>query len=152
MGTTWRVTVVEAKGLEVEALRTEVSGEIERLEAMFSHWRADSEVSRLNAAEEGEEVSLSSETRDLLAEAEAIRVASREAAAAIHRGERNPLRELLAADPRFAAVADSLDELLDGARFVGRAPEQVLEFVEGEVDPLLARYADLATEAAEIRV
>ncbi len=83
---------------------------------------------------------------------EAIRAASRSASEAIHRGERNPLREILAADPRFAALKGRLAELLDGARYVGRAPEQVLEYVEGEVDPLLAARADLASAAAEIRV
>lgn len=83
---------------------------------------------------------------------EALRVASRAASEAIHRGEPNPMRELLAADARFGAVAGRLDELLDGARHVGRAPEQVDDFVAAEVDPVLARHADLAPPEAEIRV
>jgi hypothetical protein len=35
---------------------------------------------------------------------------------------------------------------------VGRAPEQVLEFMEDEVDPLLERHADLLGASGEVRV
>jgi adenylosuccinate lyase len=84
---------------------------------------------------------------------EALRVHSREAARAIkEEGAENTLRERLAADPAFAAVAGRLDELLDPTRFVGRAPAQVGEFLTAEVDPLLERYADLAGAAADVRV
>jgi len=83
---------------------------------------------------------------------EAIRVHSRTASEAIHRGEPNPLRWLLAADPAFGAVADRLGELLDGARYVGRAPQQVEEFLADVVDPLLAERADLLGLEGEVRV
>jgi len=83
---------------------------------------------------------------------ERIRVLAREASAAIHAGKPNPLRELVATDSLFAAVADKLDELLDPSRFVGRAPEQVEEFVRDEVDPVLARYADQPALEGEVRV
>ena len=83
---------------------------------------------------------------------EALRVASRTASEAIHKGEQNPMRELLALDPCFGSVAGRLDELLDGARHVGRAPDQVLEFVAAEVDPLLDRLGDLPPAEADIRV
>ncbi len=83
---------------------------------------------------------------------EAIRVHSRAASEAIHRGEPNPMASLLAEDPRFAAVAKDLGELLHGSRHVGRAPEQVLEFMEDYVDPQLERYTDVEAGTAEIRV
>ena len=83
---------------------------------------------------------------------ERIRVLSRTASDRIHEGEKNPLRELLAADDLFGPLAGRLDDLLDPKRFIGRAPEQVLEFVETEVDPLLARYADVPDQPAELRV
>ncbi len=83
---------------------------------------------------------------------EALRVHSRAASEAIHRGEPNPLRALLAEDPVLAAGAARLDEWLDPARYVGRAPEQVLEFVAEEVEPALARHAGLAPIAGEVRV
>jgi adenylosuccinate lyase len=84
---------------------------------------------------------------------EAVRRASREAARVIkEEGGRNPLRQLLAADPMLAKVASRLDELLDGARYVGRAPEQVIEFIEAEVDPVLQRYRSLVGAKATVRV
>jgi adenylosuccinate lyase len=82
---------------------------------------------------------------------EALRVHAQEAARVVKlEGGLNPLRERLAADPAFAAVAGKLEELLDPARYVGRAPEQVLEFVEAEVDPVLARHPELAGQVGQV--
>ncbi len=83
---------------------------------------------------------------------ERIRVLSREASEAIHRGEPNPMRELLAADPLFEALSGRLEALLEPARFVGRAPQQVDEFLAEEVDPLLERYRDVPDVAGDVRV
>jgi adenylosuccinate lyase len=83
---------------------------------------------------------------------EAIRVASRKASEAIHRGEPNPLATLLADDPAFGSVAGRMGELLDPHRHVGRAPAQVDEFLAAEVDPLLAGEEGLATLEGEVRV
>jgi len=83
---------------------------------------------------------------------EALRLASREAAQALHEGRENPMRDLIRAHPAFRTVAGRLEELLEPARFVGRAPEQVLEFVRAEVDPLLERHAGLAAAEASVRV
>ncbi len=55
------------------------------------------------------------------------------------RGARNDLLERLAADPLFARIRDAIGEALDPSRYVGRAPEQVVAFFRGEVDPVLAR-------------
>jgi len=38
------------------------------------------------------------------------------------------------------------------AAFVGRAPRQVLEFLEEEVDPVLERFEGLSGEGSELRV
>ena len=83
---------------------------------------------------------------------ERMRVLSREASAAIHRGEPNPLRALLARDPLFESLAPRLEELLDPARFVGCAPDQVEEFLREEVDPLLERFGDVPEVTDEVRV
>lgn len=84
---------------------------------------------------------------------EALRVHAREAARVIKvEGGRNTLRERLAADPAFAEVAPRLESLLDPQRYVGRAPEQVLEYLAGEVDPLLERYAALTHASGAVRV
>ncbi len=82
---------------------------------------------------------------------ERIRVHSHEAASVIKSGGENDLVARLKADPAFASIAGNLDQLLDGKLYVGRAPEQVLEFLEAEVKPVLERYADL-TATSEVRV
>ncbi len=83
---------------------------------------------------------------------ESLRLHARAASEAIHRGEPNPLVARLEADPAFSSVHGRFDEILEPKRFVGRAPEQVLEFCEHEVDPLLARYASLESVEGDVRV
>lgn len=83
---------------------------------------------------------------------ERLRVLAHQASAAIHEGEPNPLRELIAADSLFQPLAGRLNELLDPARFVGRAPEQVAEYLAAEVDPLLAREAGIPDASGDVRV
>ena len=69
---------------------------------------------------------------------EVIRRHSRAVAPAVEAGAPNDLLERLAADPGFAGVdAAKLRAELDPARYVGRAPEQVLEYVEGPLAELL---------------
>ena len=43
----------------------------------------------------------------------------------------------------FAPILDQLDSMVDPSKFVGRSPQQVDEFVEEEVDPLLKQYEHL---------
>jgi adenylosuccinate lyase len=83
---------------------------------------------------------------------ESIRAKSHAAARAVKDGQPNPFRELLAQDPRLAPLAGRLESLLDGARYVGRAPEQVLEFLSEEVEPVLARHKDLLGTRGDVRV
>ncbi len=69
---------------------------------------------------------------------ERIRVHSREAARQVKaEGLANPLLSLIADDPAFAAVKGQLDELMEAKRFIGRAPEQVHDFLAQEVEPRL---------------
>ena len=49
----------------------------------------------------------------------------------------NDLLERLRNDAAFAAIRDEFDSLLDPAAFVGRAPEQVADYLAEEVRPLL---------------
>ena len=73
---------------------------------------------------------------------EAIRVHSMDAARRIkEEGGDNDLLDRIKADPAFAAIRDRIDQLVDPRSFVGRAPEQVEEFVDQRVRPLLARHA-----------
>ena len=68
-------------------------------------------------------------------------------------GKRNDMLERLAIDPEYGVPICDLRDALEPRRFVGRAAEQVDEFLEEIVDPLLAGTpaVDLR-EVAEVRV
>jgi adenylosuccinate lyase len=83
---------------------------------------------------------------------ERIRAHSIEAAGEIERGGDNTMTERLRDDPAFAAIAGRLEDLLDAPRFIGRAPEQVLDFIASEVDPVLERHAGLVGAEGEVHV
>jgi len=70
---------------------------------------------------------------------EVIRRHSMEAAAAVRLGKPNPLLASLSADPAFAKVRNQFDRIADPRRYVGRAPQQVDEFLKAEVEPALKR-------------
>ncbi len=82
---------------------------------------------------------------------ETIRRHSQDAARAVKQeGRDNDLLARLAADPSFAKV-DVLGTL-EPSQFVGRAPEQVDEFLAEVVDPIRQRYASTAALQAEVHV
>ncbi len=82
---------------------------------------------------------------------ERIRQHSQSAAAEVkQRGLANDLMERLAGDDAFKSV--DLTEMVDPARFVGRAPEQVDEFLSEVVAPILKRYPQRLAGEAEITV
>jgi adenylosuccinate lyase len=58
-------------------------------------------------------------------------------------GKPNDLMERIAEDPLFAAVHSKLESMIDPILFVGRAPEQVDEFISDEIDPLLQANKEL---------
>jgi adenylosuccinate lyase len=73
---------------------------------------------------------------------ERIRQHSIEAARALKNGAaRNDMLDRLSADPEFGAVSMAdMESALEPSRFVGRAPEQVDEFLDGVITPLLAGH------------
>ena len=72
---------------------------------------------------------------------EIIRVHSHEAGAVVKQeGKPNDLLERLKNDPFFAPVKNQLDEMVDPKRFIGRSEEQVMEFIEDEVEKALRPY------------
>jgi adenylosuccinate lyase len=84
---------------------------------------------------------------------ERIRQHSIAAARAVkHDGAANDMLERLAADASFKVSLDDMRATLDPARFIGRAPEQVEEFLREVVAPLLAGSADAAPRREEVRV
>ena len=82
---------------------------------------------------------------------EAIRVHSMEAGAVVKgQGLPNDLLERIAKDPLFKAIHDKLDTLVEPSLFVGRAPQQVDEFLGEEIDPVLqANQSLLAQESVD---
>ena len=84
---------------------------------------------------------------------ERIRQHSIEAARALKNGAvRNDLLERLAADASFGVPITDLTSALEPRRFVGRAPQQVDEFLAEVVAPLLGRSDVGAVEGEEVRV
>lgn len=83
---------------------------------------------------------------------EVIRRHSVAAAAAMKDGApRNDMLDRLARDAEYGVPLDDLLETLDARRFVGRASEQVTEFLREIVDPLLGvQAASLAPEALRV--
>lgn len=82
---------------------------------------------------------------------EVIRQHSQAAALVVKQeGKPNDLLERLSGDPSFAGV--DLHAALDPLQFVGRAPEQVDDFLAEIVEPIRTRYASQAATTAELRV
>lgn len=80
---------------------------------------------------------------------EVIRRHSVAAAAAVKDGApRNDMLDRLAGDPEFNVPIDDLRATLDPRRFTGRAAEQVTEFVEEVVRPLLDAAPGVRAEEA----
>ena len=69
-----------------------------------------------------------------------------------HDGVANDMLERLAADKRFNVTIEDMQSLLDPHRFVGRAPQQVDEFLAEVIDPILAGTKASATAREEVRV
>jgi adenylosuccinate lyase len=83
---------------------------------------------------------------------ERLRVHARAAAQAVlAEGGDNPFISLVADDPDVPLNREELDALLVPTRFIGRAPEQVREFLAEEVRPILAEAGDLP-EAKDLDV
>ena len=82
---------------------------------------------------------------------EKIRELSMEAGRNVkERGLDNNLLELIAADDAFPMTLEELQKTMDPSKYVGRAPSQVKEFVEGVVAPILDENKDLLGIKAEI--
>ncbi len=86
---------------------------------------------------------------------EAIRSHSMEAGKVVKaEGKPNDLIERLANDPLFAKVAPMFKDILDPKLFIGRAPQQVEDYLAGTVRPLIASLSKEVKETGteEIKV
>jgi adenylosuccinate lyase len=82
---------------------------------------------------------------------ECIRRHSQAVTAALKAGaDKNDLLDRLKADPLLAGV--DFASILDCGQFIGRAPQQVDEFLAEEIEPIRQRYRSLLGQTAEISV
>ena len=68
------------------------------------------------------------------------------------KGLDNNLLELIAGDDSFPMGLGELEESMNPARYVGRAPGQVEEFIRDVVQPVLDENKDILGIKAEINV
>ncbi|MDD4494406.1 MAG: adenylosuccinate lyase [Eubacteriales bacterium] len=79
---------------------------------------------------------------------ERIRVHSMEAARKVKTlGEKNDLLDRIAADSSFSINLGELNELLNPSNYIGRAPEQVLDFINNDVKKALEAEDYIKAEA-----
>ena len=84
---------------------------------------------------------------------ERIRVHAREVAARLEAGESNDLLGRLTSEEGFAGLSESAwNAAGDPSSHVGRAPEQVREFLREEVRPRLDVYPGKLEMTGEVRV
>ncbi|MBI2037554.1 MAG: adenylosuccinate lyase [Candidatus Magasanikbacteria bacterium] len=84
---------------------------------------------------------------------ERIRVHSQAAARRVkEEGLDNNLIDLIRVDSYFSPIHDELDELMNPITFIGRAAEQVDQFLETQVNPALKPYHQCLGGAAQLNV
>lgn len=84
---------------------------------------------------------------------ERIRVHSMEAGKEVKiYGRSNDLIERIIMDDYFKINREDLKAILKPENYVGRAPQQVEEFIENEIDPILALHIDTISDAPDLKV
>lgn len=70
-----------------------------------------------------------------------------------HEGKDNNLIELIMNDDSFKMSKEEILSIMDPKNFIGRAPEQVVEFVNEVVEPAIKDYKeDLGKVDVDLRV
>lgn len=84
---------------------------------------------------------------------EKIRVLSHEATKRVKlEGKPNDLIESVKNDPYFAPIVSMMDDILDPSTYIGCAPDQVTEFLEESIQPVLKEYEDQLEGSATINI
>jgi len=84
---------------------------------------------------------------------EKIRTLSMEAGRNVkEKGLDNNLLELIAADPSFNLTLEELKQTMDPKKYVGRSKEQVEEFIDEVINPLLEENKETLGMTADIKV
>lgn len=58
-------------------------------------------------------------------------------------GMNNNLLDKLKQDKLFGSIANDIDNIVNPADFIGRAPDQVREFIKNDISPILEKYTHL---------
>lgn len=84
---------------------------------------------------------------------ERIRQLSMEAGKTVkEEGKPNDLLDRIAADPAFNISKEALQKVMKPENYVGRAPQQTTEFLDGVIKPILTQNSDLLGMEPEINV
>lgn len=84
---------------------------------------------------------------------EHIRVLSHQSARTVKsEGKDNDLMARIKSDSYFEPISGDLDSIVDPKHFIGRAPQQVVQFIEQEVQSALDNYRNVLQEEAVIDV
>lgn len=84
---------------------------------------------------------------------EKIRVLSHQAGEQVKQhGKDNDFLDRVRADAYFAPITGDLNAILDPSTYIGRAVEQVEEFLSEEVDPLLKLYGNVNDKIVELNI
>jgi len=84
---------------------------------------------------------------------EKLRVHSQEAGRMVKQeGKENDLVERIKSDPYFAPIMPNMEKLLDPQTFIGRAPQQVEEFYQEDIKPVLLKYQGKLDQKAVLKV
>ena len=84
---------------------------------------------------------------------ESIRLHSMEAARMVKEfGKENDLIDRVKSDKSFGLSELEIDALIDPKLFIGRAPQQVVEFMENEINPILSAHAELLGLEVDLKV
>lgn len=82
---------------------------------------------------------------------EMIRQLSHEAGKRIKQeGKDNDILERIKRSTYFDPIKDQMNDLVRPEKFIGRAPEQVIEFLSQSVTPALESYRNLLGQRAEV--
>ena len=84
---------------------------------------------------------------------EKLRVHSQEAGRMVKQeGKENDLVERIKKDPYFEPILPNIEMLLEPNTFIGRAPEQVQEFYDEEIQPVLQKYQGQLEQKVVLKV
>jgi adenylosuccinate lyase len=84
---------------------------------------------------------------------EEVRTISHEASRKVKAdGAENDFLEQIEKSDLFGLSTEELSNIMEPSLYIGRAPEQVVEFIAAEVDPILAKEKDIPVEGVELNV